>query len=243
MNFNLIKQTNKSRKRKTRAVRVLLAAAVITVMIVYSKMRSKVEIDEFVNLKCGLMPEIEVMLTADRSLEEVMLSANCNVSSDDFIEVNSEIVSIQNTKLKDTDDVVVFIVETEEVVEEEILPYDKQIIYDNSLSTGQIVISTPGVNGKHTYTYKYTYINQELIKKELVSTNTTAAVTEVTNVGTKDNYTYTNNPSNISTPTFNNSTTTSGGNTSSENTGSSNSNNTDVDECKITVNGVEYPCE
>ena len=71
------------------------------------------------------------------------------------------------------------------ITETQSIPFSKTSINDSSLAQSISKITTPGVNGIKTLTYKVTYTNGAQTEKELLSTViTTQPVTEVTSVGT-----------------------------------------------------------
>lgn len=77
------------------------------------------------------------------------------------------------------------VITTETVSENEPIPYGKETIETGTLEKGVSQITTAGVDGVRTLTYKITKSDGIEIKKEQVSTKvTTAPVTEVTSVGT-----------------------------------------------------------
>lgn len=65
------------------------------------------------------------------------------------------------------------------------IPFDSQTVQDPNLPKGQSKITTAGVDGSQTATYKVTYENGRQTGKKLVGTTVTAQpVAQVTSVGT-----------------------------------------------------------
>jgi len=65
------------------------------------------------------------------------------------------------------------------------IPYGSETVNDATLAKGTSKITTAGVNGSRTLTYKITYTNGKQTKKQLMSnTVTIQPVTQVTSTGT-----------------------------------------------------------
>ena len=65
------------------------------------------------------------------------------------------------------------------------IPFGSTTVNDASLAKGATKITTAGVNGSQTLTYKVTYMNGKQSSRQLVKTTVTAqAVTQVTSIGT-----------------------------------------------------------
>jgi len=74
---------------------------------------------------------------------------------------------------------------TETLTETEVIDFTKQSVETSSLNKGMTQITTPGVNGARTITYKVTKSNGIQTSKEQVKSEvTTQPVVEVTSVGT-----------------------------------------------------------
>ena len=74
---------------------------------------------------------------------------------------------------------------TKEVIETEVLAFEKTTIESNLYDKGTTQVTTPGQNGEKMLTYKITTVdnvetNRELLKEEV----TTAPISEVTSIGT-----------------------------------------------------------
>jgi len=76
------------------------------------------------------------------------------------------------------------VVTTKTTTETQIIPFDSTTVTDSSLPKGQTKITTTGVNGVLTLTYKLTYTDDKQTDKELIGqVTTTQPVTQVTTVG------------------------------------------------------------
>lgn len=76
-------------------------------------------------------------------------------------------------------------IEIKTTTETKAVPFGKTTVQDGTLAKGTTKVTTPGVDGVETLTYKDTYTDGQLTSHQLVSdTVTTPAVTEVTSVGT-----------------------------------------------------------
>lgn len=76
-------------------------------------------------------------------------------------------------------------VTTETVTETETIPFGKQNIETSNLDEGVTQITTAGVNGTKTITYKVTRSDgKEVTKEEVKSEITTSPIDEVTSIGT-----------------------------------------------------------
>ena len=78
------------------------------------------------------------------------------------------------------------VVTTKSITETSPVVFTKTTVNDSNIAQGNSNIKVAGVNGVKTFTYEITYednkeINKKLVKEEV----TTAAITEVTAVGTK----------------------------------------------------------
>jgi len=77
-------------------------------------------------------------------------------------------------------------VEAKTETKTEIIPYTSTTKNDSSLASGTSKVSTSGVNGEQTLTYKVTYKNGKELSRELVSsTITKQPIAQITSLGTK----------------------------------------------------------
>ena len=77
------------------------------------------------------------------------------------------------------------VITTKTVTETQPIQFNTTTVDDPTLAKGTTQITTQGVNGISTLTYKITYSDGKQTKKELLSkTTTTQPVTQVTSVGT-----------------------------------------------------------
>jgi len=77
------------------------------------------------------------------------------------------------------------VITTKTVTETEVIPYASTTVNDATLAKGTSKVTTAGVDGTKSNTYKITYSDGNQTKKDLVSsTTTTQAVTQVTSIGT-----------------------------------------------------------
>lgn len=78
------------------------------------------------------------------------------------------------------------VITTQTITETETIPFDSQTVQSASLDKGVTKITTPGVNGVKTLTYKVTYEDGVETDRALVSEKiTTPPITQITTVGTK----------------------------------------------------------
>jgi hypothetical protein len=76
-------------------------------------------------------------------------------------------------------------VTTKTETETQVIPYESTTVNDSNLAKGTTKITTAGVNGSQTLTYKVTYTDGRQTAKKLVNTTVTAKpITQVTAVGT-----------------------------------------------------------
>lgn len=77
------------------------------------------------------------------------------------------------------------VVTTKQVTETEPVPFTSTTVNSAALAKGTSKVTTVGVNGTSTLTYKVTYTDGKQTKKELVSKlTTTPPITQVTTIGT-----------------------------------------------------------
>lgn len=78
------------------------------------------------------------------------------------------------------------VITTEEITETEAVPFDSKTVESASLSKGTTQVTTQGVNGVKTRTFKVTYEDGKETERTLVKEEiTTEPVTQITTVGTK----------------------------------------------------------
>lgn len=76
-------------------------------------------------------------------------------------------------------------VTTKTVTETQSIPFGSTTVNDPNLDKGKTAVTTTGVNGTRTLTYKVTYENGKQTNKQLVSSEvTTPPIDQVTSIGT-----------------------------------------------------------
>jgi len=74
---------------------------------------------------------------------------------------------------------------TQTITETQPIPFSSTTVNDSSLAKGTTKVTTAGIDGVSTLTYKVTYTDGQQTDKELIGqTTTTQPVTQVTHVGT-----------------------------------------------------------
>ncbi|MFR8744544.1 MAG: SpaA isopeptide-forming pilin-related protein [Peptoniphilus sp.] len=69
--------------------------------------------------------------------------------------------------------------------EETILPFSKQTVYSDQYPEGSSQVTQQGVNGKEIKTYKQKFVNGQFDSEELIDTQRTEPIPEITTIGTK----------------------------------------------------------
>ena len=74
----------------------------------------------------------------------------------------------------------------EEETETEVIPFEKETVYDDTLDEGYEEVTRQGVNGEETIIYEVTYVNDvETDRTETSRSVTTEPINEITTIGTK----------------------------------------------------------
>lgn len=69
--------------------------------------------------------------------------------------------------------------------EETTLPFSKQTVYSDQYPEGSSQVTQQGVNGKEIKTYKQKFVNGQFDSEELIDTQRTEPIPEITTIGTK----------------------------------------------------------
>ncbi|MBD3300729.1 MAG: DUF348 domain-containing protein [Candidatus Moranbacteria bacterium] len=97
-------------------------------------------------------------------VKDVLQEIGINLNSSDQVEPALEEI------LANGDEIVITRIETEEVVETEIIPFETVEKKDEDLDYGQVKVKQEGKNGKKEVKYSITYKNGEIENKEILET-------------------------------------------------------------------------
>ena len=122
----------------------------------------------------------QVQLSAGSNVQDVLTKTGVNISSLDRVEPPAY------TILSDGDEINVIRVKEEFEIEQVVIPFEKQVLRNDTLPEGESRLSQPGTNGLMENTYRRLYEDGEEISRSIVrSVVVQEAVPEIVMVGSQ----------------------------------------------------------
>lgn len=125
--------------------------------------------------------EAEKIWTTAKTVKDLLKAEDI-----DYNKKKDKIEPKLSSEIEEGTDISITYVETEEVEQEESIPFQVKYENDSSLEKGKEKVKTEGTEGKATKTYKVTFENDEEVSREVIAEETTKeSKDKVVLVGTK----------------------------------------------------------